>query len=62
MRLALLLVLAALVLPSPALAQDPVARGADIYIRKGCLGCHGASGRGGVGPQLARTSLTLDAS
>ena len=61
MRLALLLVLAALVLPSPALAQDPVARGADIYIRKGCLGCHGASGRGGVGPQLARTPLTLDA-
>ncbi len=41
-----------------AQASEP---GAELYIRKGCLGCHGASGRGGVGPQLAKTRLTLDA-
>jgi mono/diheme cytochrome c family protein len=35
--------------------------GAELYIAKGCLGCHGASGRGGVGPPLADTKLTRDA-
>ncbi|MEW5850862.1 MAG: multiheme c-type cytochrome [Myxococcota bacterium] len=30
-------------------------------MEKGCLGCHGASGRGGVGPTLIRTSLSFDA-
>ena len=32
-----------------------------MFITKGCLGCHGASGRGGVGPMLAVTRLSLDA-
>ena len=46
-------------LPLPAQAQAP--SGADLYIRRGCLGCHGASGRGGVGPTLANTKLTAEA-
>jgi len=40
----------------------PVAdSGAELYIVKGCLGCHGASGRGGVGPVLAATTLSAEA-
>ncbi len=35
--------------------------GSELYIVRGCLGCHGASGRGGVGPPLAQTALPLDA-
>jgi hydroxylamine dehydrogenase len=35
--------------------------GGDFFIVKGCLGCHGASGRGGVGPELAGTTLSLEA-
>jgi hydroxylamine dehydrogenase len=46
--------------PAAALAQPATDRGADLYIRRGCLGCHGASGRGGVGPPLANTKLTAD--
>ena len=46
--------------PSAAAAQ-PADAGAELYIAKGCLGCHGASGRGGVGPPLARTQLALEA-
>jgi multi-heme cytochrome with CxxCH motif/cbb3-type cytochrome c oxidase subunit III len=53
---------AALLLLPPTLSwareSEP---GAELYIAKGCLGCHGASGRGGVGPPLANTSLTADA-
>jgi hydroxylamine dehydrogenase len=45
----------------PAFARGQDAPGADLYIRKGCLGCHGASGRGGVGPALANTKLTAEA-
>jgi hypothetical protein len=37
-------------------AQDDAA-GERLFIAKGCLGCHGASGRGGVGPELARSPL-----
>jgi hydroxylamine dehydrogenase len=47
--------------PAAALAQTPPEAGADLYIRRGCLGCHGASGRGGVGPTLANTKLPVDA-
>ncbi|MBI4408207.1 MAG: c-type cytochrome [Gemmatimonadetes bacterium] len=53
-----------------AFAQDVVERqgergkapksGAELYVQKGCLGCHGASGRGGVGPSLARTPLSFE--
>ncbi len=50
-----------LLLPALAAAADPRDTGEVLFIRKGCLGCHGASGRGGVGPVLARTRLPLDA-
>jgi hydroxylamine dehydrogenase len=43
-----------------ASAKIDAERGAELYIQKGCLGCHGASGRGGVGPVLAHTALTGD--
>jgi len=58
----LLWLVAALVLlcPTTSPAQRP-GPGAELYIAKGCLGCHGASGRGGVGPPLAVTKLTVDA-
>jgi len=29
------------------------------FIEKGCIGCHGVSGRGGVGPDLAQTALSF---
>jgi hydroxylamine dehydrogenase len=48
-------------LPGATLGQEATERGADLYVRKGCLGCHGASGRGGVGPAVANTKLTTDA-
>jgi hydroxylamine dehydrogenase len=48
-----------LLIPAAAGAQGPDP-GAHLYISKGCLGCHGASGRGGVGPVLAETKLTVD--
>jgi len=48
-----------------ALAHAPIdttaaARGATLFIQKGCMGCHGVSGRGGVGPTLAQTGLTIE--
>jgi hydroxylamine dehydrogenase len=43
------------------LAQDEAPDGERLYISRGCLGCHGASGRGGVGPALAQTGLAFDA-
>ncbi|HET9333986.1 MAG TPA: multiheme c-type cytochrome [Gemmatimonadota bacterium] len=49
---------------SGALAQDrrdDEDSGERLYISRGCLGCHGASGRGGVGPALAGTLLPIDA-
>jgi hydroxylamine dehydrogenase len=55
-----LLVLAATLWSAAAGANDEAERGAELYIRKGCLGCHGASGRGGVGPALAHTTLPAD--
>ena len=44
----------------PPASQAVAARGADLFIRRGCLGCHGSSGRGGVGPALAHTALPAD--
>ena len=35
--------------------------GEPLYIAKGCLGCHGASARGRVGPSLAQTELSFEA-
>ena len=47
-------------LAGPASASPDSDRGAELYIQKGCLGCHGASGRGGVGPVLAHTALSTE--
>jgi len=44
-------------------AQSPrwgVDKGERVFIAKGCIGCHGIGGRGGVGPDLAGTSLLPD--
>jgi hydroxylamine dehydrogenase len=55
-------ILAVLFLVPPGVAAgEGTDRGAELYISKGCLGCHGASGRGGVGPVLAHTPLPVDA-
>ncbi len=56
-RLALLFT----IVPCALFAQQQTPPGSELYIVKGCLGCHGASGRGGVGPALAATTLSLDA-
>lgn len=53
--------LLAMLAPALAFAMPDTERGQELFIRKGCLGCHGASGRGGVGPVLAHTALPLDA-
>ena len=53
-----------LLVASGALAQDhddDEDSGERLYISRGCMGCHGASGRGGVGPALAGTPLPIDA-
>ena len=64
LRSVVLLSLLSLVAGTAALgAQDvaPDTAGERLYIARGCLGCHGASGRGGVGPDLARTELSFEA-
>lgn len=53
--------LVATLVPALAFATPDAERGQELFIRKGCLGCHGASGRGGVGPVLAHTALPMDA-
>ncbi len=45
----------------PLYSQEGSTSGERLYIAKGCLGCHGASARGGVGPDLARTPLSFEA-
>jgi hydroxylamine dehydrogenase len=54
------LILALVVLAPSVVTAQAAPPGAELYIAKGCLGCHGASGRGGVGPPLADTKLTID--
>jgi hydroxylamine dehydrogenase len=61
MRLSFAGVLVTAVLPFTLQAQGEQANGERLFIAKGCLGCHGASGRGGVGPELGQTPLTLEA-
>jgi len=55
--------------PPAAPESDPTAEkravwgtreGDRLYISKGCIGCHGTSGYGGVGPDLAKTVLIPD--
>ena len=63
----ILLMTAAPALAAQAQSGPSAAQGSDrpsgqyLYIARGCLGCHGASGEGGVGPTLARTPLGLEA-
>ena len=45
---------------SAAHAEDGASEGERLFIMKGCLGCHGASGRGCVGPDIGRTPLSFD--
>jgi protein-disulfide isomerase len=45
----------------PSRADEAKEIGGTLFISKGCMGCHGVSGRGGVGPALAHTALTFDA-
>ncbi len=45
---------------APVAHADGTSEGERLFVTKGCLGCHGASGRGGVGPDLARTALSVD--
>ncbi|HET6342157.1 MAG TPA: multiheme c-type cytochrome [Gemmatimonadota bacterium] len=64
---AMLVVLSLLLSVAPVQAQgegadsDERDEGQYLYIARGCLGCHGASGRGGVGPALAGTRLPMEA-
>ena len=63
-RIGFSIVCLVLLAASGALAQDrddDEDSGERLYISRGCMGCHGASGRGGVGPALAGTPLPIDA-
>jgi len=42
-------------------ADEDSDNGSTLFISKGCMGCHGVSGRGGVGPALAHTALPFEA-
>ncbi len=46
---------------APAWAQADAGDGERLFIAKACLGCHGASGRGGVGPALAEAPSNFEA-
>ncbi|HEY3236462.1 MAG TPA: c-type cytochrome, partial [Polyangiaceae bacterium] len=48
-------VAALLLLAAPARADD----GEQLFIMKGCIGCHGVGAHGGAGPDLAATPLSL---
>lgn len=52
--------------PTPAPLAIPtgvaaVRTGADLFVRAGCVQCHGDAGEGYVGPPIARTPLGLGA-
>lgn len=40
--------------------QEMVPRTASVYESSSCMGCHGMTGMGGLGPPLAQTKLTED--
>ena len=61
MRALAVLVMAVALLAIPLPAAAAAEPGGELYILRGCLGCHGASGRGGVGPSLGKTPLPFDA-
>ena len=60
LRRALHALLAIAALTCAPIAHADTSAGERLFVTKGCLGCHGASGRGGVGPDLARTALGVD--
>ena len=60
MRWKIVFVVVASLGASTARADDPTPTGERLFVAKGCMGCHGASGRGGVGPDLAHTALAFD--
>ncbi len=39
---------------------DSIAFGNELFFANGCNVCHGDTGEGGIGPAIAKTSLTLD--
>ncbi len=43
----------------PPTTPAAIERGADLFVRSGCVACHGSAAEGYVGPQIARTSLSL---
>lgn len=43
----------------PTVTPDRVALGRQLYVDKGCAGCHGPNATGNFGPKLAGTTLTL---
>jgi len=53
------LLFAQLLFTSITFAQTQ-ANGERLFIQKGCMGCHGISGRGGAGPDLAQTTLSFE--
>ncbi|MBI2466946.1 MAG: c-type cytochrome [Candidatus Rokubacteria bacterium] len=59
--MSLTLLLTALALLATTGTAQAAVSGGELYILRGCLGCHGASGRGGVGPALAQTPVPFDA-
>lgn len=56
------LLIAGMALSVLALGQEPVADAAksDIYSTSNCMGCHGQSAMGGLGPPIAQTKLTIE--
>jgi cytochrome c551/c552 len=61
LQLPLTMLVSVLAAASPAglEAQEPDS-GEWLYSARGCLGCHGASAEGGVGPTLAQTQLDFE--
>ncbi|MBI4241381.1 MAG: c-type cytochrome, partial [Candidatus Rokubacteria bacterium] len=59
-RIRFLLLLFLALLPAQQAVAETPANGERLFIQKGCIGCHGVSGRGGAGPDLAGTSLAFE--
>jgi len=57
--ISIIFVLAVILWTNNSFAQDRK-NGERLFIQKGCIGCHGVSGHGGAGPDLAGTSLSFE--
>jgi len=53
--------LISLVIPRPAAAQDPVARGAKVYVDQKCSICHSVAGKGNAKGSLDAVGTKLSA-